>query len=289
MKRLSWLILRRRRRKIEGCWRFFRIGIWRNGWFMTIIIGNKGLRCIRKSSNLIIKKKIKKLIIDCLFSMIWNWMLIEKEGKRKREGKNLSCPMGKNKSDCVWFSTMFERFNSEVLYFYEHFRQSDSFSSLELHLILTSLMFFHLLRVFFHESAMKLSVSGTYWCKSLYNFFILVIIRVISSLIWRWSPEISLFLPPTSLPWITSSSLPLLFASYILIKPAWILRPLNIESKSTEIQILKSLFSLLSTSFTLKLYKSISFLNYLQYLPSNLFCNSHTIWMRPRIIASLLS
>lgn len=53
----------------------------------------------------------------------------------------------------------------------------------------------------------------------------------------------------------------IIFNPFVLIESSWILGPLNVESESAEVSILKGLASLLCATFTLELYKSISFLN----------------------------
>ena len=143
----------------------------------------------------------------------------------------------------------------------------------------------YLLWVTLFQSSVKLFISRTFWLESLHQLFIFIIIRSVSSLI-RWgSPEVPLFLSPASLSWVTSTSFSLLLSSHILVKPSWILWPLDVKSEPTKIEILKSLLSFLGTSLTFKLYECIPFLNNLQQLLWDRFYSCHKTWKHPRIIA----
>ena len=84
-----------------------------------------------------------------------------------------------------------------------------------------------------------------------------------SSLVGRRPPHQPLLPPPTPVPRVTPPFITtsIIFRPRVLVKPARILGPLDIEPQATEVHILERLLGLLGASLTFELHKGIPLLD----------------------------
>lgn len=84
-----------------------------------------------------------------------------------------------------------------------------------------------------------------------------------SSLIGRGPPQQPFLPAPAAIPRVTPPfiSTSIIFRPSILIKPARILRPLDIQPQATKVHVLQRLFGLLSAPLTFELHEGITLLD----------------------------
>lgn len=106
-----------------------------------------------------------------------------------------------------------------------------------------------------------LFVSRTLWLKLFDFLLVLRVGRSQSSFVGGRTSEVLLFLSPASFPGITSFlSATVVLQSIVFIESAWVFGPLDVESQSAKILILKGLLSFFCAAFAIILNKSVSFL-----------------------------
>lgn len=111
-----------------------------------------------------------------------------------------------------------------------------------------------------------LNISWAFRYKCVY-LLIVAVSGCTTLLVWRWTSIPTIVSSPVAIWWVTTtfsgtfvktstSSYP----TTVLIEPAWVLWPFDIQSKSAKIGVLESITRLFCTTFALILYKCITFL-----------------------------